>query len=229
MKHMRSQSRHSRARHESARRRSQQTSLVRRSPVRWLLIGLLLVASATYALAEELTLTTYYPSPRGVYDQLRTAGDVGIGEVNSPPIARLYVLRDTTGSTDAFRVDDDDPFGGDLTPFLIDDLGNVGIGTSSPDPAAKLDVDGQIRIRGGDPEDGRVLTSDANGVGTWEPLASLTGCSWEPPACGARICPAGKIMAGVQPACLGNPFCEPCGGAGNDSDLEAFSVYCCDL
>ena len=32
----------------------------------WLVVGLLL-GTAVYALAEDLTLTTYYPSPRGVY------------------------------------------------------------------------------------------------------------------------------------------------------------------
>ena len=45
-------------------------------PQRWnhlVLLGLLL-ASGVYAVAEEITLTTYYPSPRGVYQQLRVGG-----------------------------------------------------------------------------------------------------------------------------------------------------------
>ncbi|MBI4596787.1 MAG: hypothetical protein HY737_00105 [Candidatus Omnitrophica bacterium] len=53
----------------------------------WLLVGLLL-ATAGYVIAEEITLTTYYPSPRGVYQELRSTsssyfatggGNVGIG------------------------------------------------------------------------------------------------------------------------------------------------------
>ena len=53
----------------------------------WLVVGLLL-ASAVYAIAEDITLTTYYPSPRGVYQELSTTsntylatlgGNVGIG------------------------------------------------------------------------------------------------------------------------------------------------------
>jgi hypothetical protein len=44
--------------------------------------------------------------------------------------------------------------------------GNVSIGTTPPTQA--LDINGQIRIRGGNPADGRVLTSNATGVATWQ-------------------------------------------------------------
>jgi hypothetical protein len=44
--------------------------------------------------------------------------------------------------------------------------GNVGIGTTSP--GAKLQVSGQVKITGGSPGAGKVLTSDANGLATWE-------------------------------------------------------------
>jgi len=44
----------------------------------------------------------------------------------------------------------------------------VGIGTS--DPKTKLDINGQIKISGGTPAAGQVLTSDAAGLATWEPV-----------------------------------------------------------
>lgn len=44
--------------------------------------------------------------------------------------------------------------------------GNVGIGTNAPTQA--LDVNGQIRIRGGNPANDRILTSNANGVASWQ-------------------------------------------------------------
>ena len=52
--------------------------------------------------------------------------------------------------------------------------GNLGINTDTP--TQKLDIDGQIRIRGGNPGIGKVLTSDANGTATWEDPISGGGC-----------------------------------------------------
>ncbi|MBI3083697.1 MAG: hypothetical protein HYY90_04980, partial [Candidatus Omnitrophica bacterium] len=40
----------------------------------WFVVALLLGTTA-YAIAEEIALTTYYPSPRGVYQELRTTGN----------------------------------------------------------------------------------------------------------------------------------------------------------
>ena len=44
--------------------------------------------------------------------------------------------------------------------------GNVGIGTNNP--GAKLEVSGQVKITGGTPEAGKVLTSDNTGLATWQ-------------------------------------------------------------
>jgi hypothetical protein len=49
-------------------------------------------------------------------------------------------------------------------------MSNVGIGSSSP--SAKLEVAGQVKITGGSPGTGKVLTSDANGLASWETPAS---------------------------------------------------------
>jgi len=48
--------------------------------------------------------------------------------------------------------------------------GNVGIGTSSPD--ARLEVAGQVKITGGSPGAGKVLTSSADGLGAWQAITT---------------------------------------------------------
>lgn len=54
--------------------------------------------------------------------------------------------------------------------FRISRSGDVGIGTITP--GAKLEVAGQVKITGGTPGLGKVLTSDASGLATWETPAS---------------------------------------------------------
>ncbi len=54
---------------------------------------------------------------------------------------------------------------GNTELMAITDGGNVGIGTTAP--GAKLDINGQVKITGGTPGDGKVLTSDADGLASW--------------------------------------------------------------
>jgi len=56
----------------------------------------------------------------------------------------------------------------DATTFSVS--GSVGIGTAGP--GAKLEVAGQVKITGGTPGAGKVLTSDAAGLATWVTPAS---------------------------------------------------------
>jgi len=51
-----------------------------------------------------------------------------------------------------------------IYPTTLTDF--VGIGTATP--GAKLEVNGQVKITGGSPGDGKVLTSDADGLATWK-------------------------------------------------------------
>ena len=58
-------------------------------------LGLVLALLPAFAVAEDITVTTYYPSPRGVYGELRTTGNVGVGTGTTMPLtARLHVVQD---------------------------------------------------------------------------------------------------------------------------------------
>ncbi|MFH1726710.1 MAG: hypothetical protein ABII00_19040, partial [Elusimicrobiota bacterium] len=63
---------------------------------------------------------------------------------------------------------------GNANRFFINKSGNVGIGTVVP--GAKLDVAGTIKISGGSPGAGKVLTSDAAGLGSWQTPSG--GAGW---------------------------------------------------
>lgn len=63
-----------------------------------------------------------------------------------------------------------------VNPYgLIVEQGNVGIGVMNP--GAKLEVSGQIKITGGTPGAGKVLTSDAAGLASWSAPAGGMGGS----------------------------------------------------
>ena len=113
-------------------------------------VGFLLVlAAGTLALQvwadETIEMATYVPAPAS----------------SSPEFDRLHSKRATIG--DAYK------------PAILPDStipdgslfvsGNVGIGT--PNPGATLEVNGQVKITGGAPGQGKVLVSDANGLASW--------------------------------------------------------------
>jgi hypothetical protein len=56
-------------------------------------------------------------------------------------------------------------FNSSLDRLVINSSGNIGIGTAAP--GAKLEVAGQVKITGGTPGAGKVLTSDAVGLASW--------------------------------------------------------------
>ncbi len=65
---------------------------------------------------------------------------------------------------------------GNTVQMILNDSGNIGIGTAAP--GTKLEVAGQVKITGGTPGAGKVLTSDAAGLATWQtPAAAGLGGS----------------------------------------------------
>lgn len=102
------------------------------------MVAALLGGMASEGRAEEMTLTTYYPSPRGVYEELRVTEQAIVGG-NAPPEARLHIVQPNAAV--ALRVDDQEA---DPTPVVIDQEGRVGLGTLSP--TETLEVNGGVRL-----------------------------------------------------------------------------------
>ncbi|WP_413612351.1 tail fiber domain-containing protein [Bdellovibrio sp. HCB-110] len=91
-------------------------------------------------------------------------GEPGQDNANSPAVVFNGVLNGaalTNSPIASFRSNN-------VERVVITPSGSVGIGASSP--GAKLEVAGQVKITGGAPGAGKVLTSDAAGLATWETL-----------------------------------------------------------
>lgn len=105
----------------------------------------LLAVPALRLSSETLTLTTTYPAPVGVYNQLITTGNGGAAAA------------DTTLARNAGNV---------LLAPPTNASGRVGVGVANP--SAKLDVAGTMRFADGNQAAGKVLTSDAAGNASWQ-------------------------------------------------------------
>ncbi|MBK7150099.1 MAG: hypothetical protein IPH78_15190 [Bacteroidetes bacterium] len=74
---------------------------------------------------------------------------------------------------------------GDKVLTVSDDNLGVGIGTTTPDLASKLDVIGAVKITDGTQGTGKVLTSDAAGLASWQTLPTIAGPTGPQGATGA--------------------------------------------
>lgn len=83
---------------------------------------------------------------------------------------------------------------------LYGDLANNRIGIGTTEPTQKLDIDGQIRIRGGNPGQNKVLTSDANGIGTWQDVAEAIAPGTTP---GQMLYWDGSSWTNIEPGFTG--------------------------
>ncbi|MES2139475.1 MAG: hypothetical protein V4511_07180 [Bacteroidota bacterium] len=90
--------------------------------------------------------------------RVKSAGNVGLG--TSTPLSMLDIAGGVSVGS-AYSGITAAPSNGAIIQ------GNVGIGTSSPDPTAMLDLAGKMKITGGNPGTNKVLTSDATGLATW--------------------------------------------------------------
>jgi ribosomal protein S6E (S10) len=100
--------------------------------------------------------------------------------------------------------------------------GNAGIGVTAP--SAKLDINGQIKIRGGSPGAGKVLTSDTYGLATWESISEIllpfSATGYSPPTMAEPVFEISNTGSGpaIQGNGSGSPFSTGLLGFSNASD-----------
>lgn len=98
-------------------------------------------------LAEDITLTTYYPAPYGAYDELSTtgntylattSGNVGVGLAAAATIQNKLDVEGNVAIGAGYSGTSAAPANGLIVQ------GQVGIGTASPTAGTALDVTGTI-------------------------------------------------------------------------------------
>jgi len=114
------------------------------------------------------TASGYVSTAMGYATTARSSRETVIGSLNTDyiPLDSLYWNPDDR----LFVIGNGTYFNSRSNALTMLKSGNTGLGTENP--TQKLDIDGQIRIRGGAPGNGKVLTSDANGVASWQPPSS---------------------------------------------------------
>lgn len=147
------------------------------------------MALTVVAVAEDVTVSTYYPSPKGVYQQLSTTnqtllatqgGNVGIG--TNAPAFKLDV-NGTCNITGATTLNALTATQGTFNNGLTVTAGNTQVGTLSAGATTitgttqmngnatvtgNAVVTGTVRVGGGGPAAGEALVStDAAGNATW--------------------------------------------------------------
>lgn len=124
------------------------------------------------------TVGSLHLDPGATTDHVGSAITWGASDAGSGDNAQagIYVRTDGSYGSKMYFGTTDSYAAGSKTRMLINQSGQVGINTTAP--TQQLDINGQVRIRGGSPAVGKVLTAtDANGNATWQTPTSNTAAT----------------------------------------------------
>jgi hypothetical protein len=148
-----------------------------------MIITLVFISGATAVQAQKVGVGTKSPDyPFTVKDTLNSGGGIGIAQVSLNGLVAVGTYTDNGNAFIQTHTNNDLCFStnnGSAQVLLQKGTGNLGIGALSP--AEKLEVNGNVKISGtlklpgGTPAVGKVLTSDASGNAAWAtPASGLT-------------------------------------------------------
>jgi hypothetical protein len=157
--------------------------------------GRLHVASATTgatsnALGDELLLESQHPGISFLSFDGANQASIFFGNASDNDRGRITY----TYGNDRLNL-----FAANTQRLLLDATG-VGVNLTTA-PSQALDINGQVRIRGGSPAAGRVLVSDDGGVGTWADPGGLGGVDdgdWTISGVNLFSAVSGKVGIGVD-------------------------------
>jgi hypothetical protein len=122
----------------------------------------------SYALGYNASATGDYAIAAGMNATAQASGSFVIGYYN-----KITGTKESLVSTDPAFVIGNGTYLSPSNAFTVLKNGYTAVGHDNP--TQMLDVNGQVRIRGGSPAAGEILTaSDANGNATWAPFPSHT-------------------------------------------------------
>ncbi len=138
----------------------------------------ILLCGISYAVAQEMMVEDSDDNLLMQVNDEGTSGSITLPQNATAPgdtANKLYNVNGVLYWNDARLSTDWTRTGTDV--HLTNTGDNVGIGVAEPD--AKLEVNGQVKITGGSPGADKLLTSDADGLASWEtvhqPKASYVG------------------------------------------------------
>ncbi|MDD4900931.1 MAG: hypothetical protein PHS62_02340 [Patescibacteria group bacterium] len=131
-------------------------------------LGYSTIASGSYSVAfgSQTAASGSYSAAMGLGTKAESFTSLALGRYNVATgtaaswVATEPIFQIGIGTGDVSRAD----------AMTVLKNGNVGIGIVNP--GAKLEVAGQVKITGGTPGAGKVLTSDANGLAVWQALTA---------------------------------------------------------
>lgn len=144
------------------------------------LLLLALITAAAYSFAQKVGIGTTTPGYTLTVKDTTPAG-VGIAQVLPGPGGQIEVGTAITGGEAYIQTHSSHnlnfttgDFPGIPQVTIANENGYVGIGTSNPvarlDVSGNINVSGYVRLQAGAPGLGKVLVSDALGVGTWQSM-----------------------------------------------------------
>lgn len=185
------------------------------------------------ATQKEVKLTTYYPAPYGEYKEVKTEKTTVKGASGASASDAAFQAGGNTG-----------------TGLVVTNGNNVGIGTETPEVILHVKSGGiaetpvpAIKIEDGNQSSGKVLTSDASGIGTWQNSGGSLSCVTvtteiaTSPESSVSQCPSGYSLTGCHLGGAGWCYATPdstnntCNCTYNNSHggVATCSAICCKI